>query len=80
MGTVTNQMIQDMRALRAKGWSYARIAEYFRVSSDTVRKHAPGGRTVRQGRNAGDDDFTQEMLAIGEQIVARLRAEGKIDY
>jgi orotate phosphoribosyltransferase-like protein len=77
---VTDKMAQEMRALRAKGWSYQRISERFNVSSDTARKYAPGGETIRHGRTTSDDEFTLEMLAIGQQIVNRLRAEGKIDY
>jgi len=73
-------MVQEICALRDKGWSHARIGEYMHISSDTARKYAPGGETVRQERNTGDDSVTQEMFAIGEQIIARLRAEGKIDY
>lgn len=75
---VTERMIREMRSLRANGWSHDRIAEYLGVSRDTALRYAPGGHTVRRSRIDDGDAFTQEMLALGEQIMAKLRAEGKV--
>jgi hypothetical protein len=73
-----SQVVRQIRNLRAQGWSYARISEHVGVSTTTCQAYAPGGQTKRLPRNSDEDAFTQEMLEVGREIVARLEREGRL--
>lgn len=73
---VTDSLIADMVRMRKDGWSYKHIGRQLNVGADTVRKYAPFGETTRMNRDTMQE-FTEEMTAVGWEIVARLKREGR---
>jgi hypothetical protein len=73
---VTPEMVETMVALRKEGWSYKYIGRKVGVSDDTARLHAPFGETTKIERDQMKE-FTEEMTAVGWEIVARLKREGR---
>jgi hypothetical protein len=73
---VSSEMISKMVEMRKQGWSYKYIGRKVGVSGDTVRLYAPFGETTRIDRDQMKE-FTEEMTAVGWEIVARLKREGR---
>lgn len=73
---VTPEMVEKMITMRKQGWSYKHIGNTLGVTGDTVRNHAPFGETTKIERDPMKA-FTEEMTAVGWQIVEKLKREGR---
>lgn len=74
--SVTPETIREIQRLRREGWSYKHIGRKLHVTDDMARKHAPFGETTKMDREPMKE-FTDEMIEIGWQIVAKLKREGR---